>query len=264
MLDGRTCRPQTLPPSSSSAASPATYWSNINATPKSRTQDRISQLEREVSSLVGLVRDKPSSASRNGPAEDSDASTSDEEGPVENNDDNPAHLRLLFEHLAPDGNDGHDIADRRHMHAKSQRAQSKARAKLVQLLPTQVEISRISPFAEPWMILYYSLFPAFYAPRWAKQMAASYHHMHEPETHPALIGTYLLIVAITCQQVTSADLLPSICRERDLASYVKTVCECVERTVLDDSTVLGTVEGLECALLFVRLYVSPLDSMRYH
>ena len=84
-------------------------------------------------------------------------------------------------------------------------------------------------------------------------MLLQYEKLQDPNTDPVVIASLLLSVAITVQQApgdTAGHAAESI---GDAPSFIKNVSDSVERIIISDDAIAGTVEGIEVTLLFLRL-----------
>lgn len=225
-------------------------------------RDRLSHLEREMASLSALLRDKQNASpgsDQAGPGQINAAHTLDNEEDDEQDQadiadaSTPSHLRLLFNDFAVGFHDYAGVESNANIGELHKRSMSVGRAKLGPLLPSREEVMRFAGFTSDWMTLYHTLFPAFFAFRTGEQLTINYDRMNDQGVHPVVLAMYLLSVAITAQQVPSESVPATLYRGRGVASFVDAVCRTVEQVVVKSDALLSTLEGLETAMLFVRL-----------
>ncbi|MCJ1264565.1 hypothetical protein MMC22_004438 [Lobaria immixta] len=162
----------------------------------------------------------------------------------------PTHLVQLFDNglLGSDG-DGPAIASH---HAPSLHKGHRSSA-LRALLPSREDMLTITASASTWLSLYNALFPMINFTKTSDEMMSQYDKLQDANADPVAIAALLLSIALTVQQApddTAGRAAKSI---RDASSFVKDVSDCVERIVISDDTLAGTLEGLETTLLFIRL-----------
>lgn len=166
----------------------------------------------------------------------------------------PTHLSLLFDNFSS------VVSDVRHGEIGRQITQtpwlSLARTKLGRLLPSREHIATISAYAEAWMAVYYELFPTSSALCKAESLLADYDKMLNPHAQPATLAKYLLSVAITAQQIPPNNLPVDFYGGQGVENFVEAVCTVVDDKIVSSNALAGTVEGLDAAMLYVRLCVS--------
>jgi len=72
------------------------------------------------------------------------------------------------------------------------------------------------------------------------------------------LATLLLYIAMTVQHAPGTASFPTSESMQNLSTFVKNVSDIVEHFVIADDAIAGTIEGIEAALLFLRLYVPVL------
>lgn len=121
------------------------------------------------------------------------------------------------------------------------------------LMPSREDMLTITALASSWLSLYNALFPMVNLTKTSDEMLSQYDRLQDPNADPVAIAALLLSVAITVQQApddTTGRAAKSI---KDASSFVKDVSDSVERIVISDDALAGTLEGIETALLFLRL-----------
>ena len=106
------------------------------------------------------------------------------------------------------------------------------------------------------MAVYYELFPTSSTLCKVESFLADYDKMLDPQTQPATLAKYLLSVAITAQQIPSDNLPVDLYGGSGVENFVEAVCGAVDENIVSSNALTGTVEGLEAAMLYVRLCVS--------
>ncbi len=167
----------------------------------------------------------------------------------------PYHLRLLFEDFgmySTDIENGHAPTP---PDTKFKQFVKTAREKMQSLLPSREEIEQLVGFAPSWMALYHTLFPTFFTLRAGQHFVTDYDRMHDPDVDPIVLAMYILSVAITVQQICPELVAPAFFHGQGVASFVAVVCQVVGQTVIANDALVGTVQGIETAMLYFRLYV---------
>ncbi|KAL9130270.1 MAG: hypothetical protein Q9217_001520 [Psora testacea] len=162
----------------------------------------------------------------------------------------PTHLLQLFDNgLLGSNGDGSAVPSRHALSLHKAHRSSALRA----LLPSRENMLSITASASSWLSLYNALFPMMNFTKTSDEMLSQYDKLQDPNADPVAIAALLLSIAITVQQApddTAGGAAGSI---RDASSFVKDVSGRVERIVISDDTLAGTLEGMETTLLFIRL-----------
>lgn len=238
----------------------------------STTRARLAQLERTVASLDTTVRDLQArlddhpattlaltqtlpaqvlspEATPGSPHDDEDSTAGfdlSEESPTAT----PTHLQPLFDNTLL-GAGSHESAATA-SHASSSH-HVRGIAILRNLLPLRADMVFIVERAYPWLNLYNSLFPTMTTTQESKETLALYDQVQKPDSHLIDIAELLLTVALTIQQEPEymASRMPKSIEEP--LSFVKAVCDAVERFVVNDDDLAATLEGVRVCLFFLRL-----------
>ena len=211
--------------------------------------DRLGHLERELSSLTALLRERQDGLSPNARHVTGVARSSDDEARDDSNlghvDDSrpPYHLRLLFEDFGMYSADGENGDTKAPTNRNFKHFVSAARARMQRLLPSREEIEQLVAFAPDWMALYHTLFPAFFTLRAGQHLVADYDRMNGPEVDLIPLTMYLLSVAITVQQMCPKSANSTFFRGQGVASFVTVVCQVVEQTLSENDALVATVPG---------------------
>ena len=237
--------------------------------PKATAQSRIGRLESNVSDLWTAVRNletqlggvapeaarlQPLSQIEDAALHKRDVDDSDSDSNSTSSGlspkDPPTHLLQLFDNglLSSDGY-GPPPASR----PTSSLHQTQGSSALRHLMPSREDMVIIIAHASSWMSMYRSLFPLMGVTKASEDILSQYDKLQDPNVDLVQIATLLLTVAITVQQApedTSGHAAKSI---RNASSFVKDVSDAVERIIVSDDTLAGTLEGIEITLLFVRL-----------
>jgi hypothetical protein len=165
----------------------------------------------------------------------------------------PTHLLQLFDNSLLDS-DGHDfgrgiLAPSNHP-TSSQNMQ--ACATLRALSPSCADMVTIAAYASSWLPLYASLFPMVNVNMTPEAMLALHKELQHNDD-PVALATLLLYIAIIVQHAPATASFPRSESMHNLSTFVKNVSDTVERIVIADDTLARTIEGIEAALLFLRL-----------
>ena len=228
---------------------------------------RIRQLEGEVSSLWTAVRNleakngcipteaatilqPPSQIEAAGghdkPSDDDSDSNASDLSPA----NPPTHILQLFDNSLL-GSDEYGSATPSHHSPGLHKAQGSSA--LLRLMPSREDMLTITGHASLWLSLYNALFPMNNLMKTSDEMLSQYEKLQDRNTDPVVIASLLLSVAITVQQApddTAGHAAESI---GDAPSFIKAVSDSVERIVISDDAIAGTLEGIEVTLLFLRL-----------
>jgi hypothetical protein len=227
---------------------------------------RIDHLEREISSLWGVVHkleaqlgaapsgvatgSQPQSLERTPSSHhgklrdedlDSDASELESSNP-------PSHLLQLFENglLGSDASVS-VIPSQPPATLKAQRT-----ADLRRLLPSRGDMCLIASKATMWITILNSLFPMSKMKSGDELLSVYDRLLQGTVADTVPIAALLLYIALTAQQARDIDReVESI---PDVPMFIKNVSDAVELVVSDD-VVVGSLEGIQMMLLFLRLYV---------
>ena len=169
----------------------------------------------------------------------------------------PTHILQLFNNrvLAVDGNAATDAARPSDNGPSSpHKSHTSRRSALRDLMPAKEDMETITASASPWLSLY-ALCPMINPTRSRGEMLTQYENLQGPDADPVALAALLLSVAITVQQApsdTSGHASKSI---KDPATFIKMVSDTVERHIISDETLSGSLEGVKTSLLFLRLSV---------
>lgn len=238
-------------------------------TVKITSQARIIRLEKDVSSLWTVVRNLEAklgyvpSAAAASPQPPSSSQTESAGGSYEKprDDDSdsdasnlsptntPSHLLQLFDNGLL-GSDGSESATARHAPGfhKAQRCVA-----LRKLMPSRKDMITITAHASSWLFLYNALFPMANLMKTSEEMLAQYDKLQHPDADPVAIAALLLSIALTVQQAPDETTGRAVESIKDASSFIKDASDSVERTVILDDALVGNLEGIETALLFIRL-----------
>jgi hypothetical protein len=85
------------------------------------------------------------------------------------------------------------------------------------------------------------------------EMLSQYDNLQDPNADPVTITALLLSVALTVQQAPDDNAGRNTGNIRDVSLFVKNVSDSVERIVISNDALAGSLKGIETTLLFVRL-----------
>jgi DNA-binding transcriptional ArsR family regulator len=176
---------------------------------------------------------------------DDDTNTSEDLSPP----NAPAHLIQLFENGLID-------SDERGMPAQSNSSTTpqdmQACATLRALCPSRADMTIIAAHASSWLPLYTSMFPVVNVIMTPEAMLALHDELQSRDDRMAL-ASLLLYIAITVHHAPATASFPSSENMRILPAFVQDVSNAVERTVIADDVLAKSIQGIEVALLFLRL-----------
>ncbi|KAE8150829.1 hypothetical protein BDV25DRAFT_104898 [Aspergillus avenaceus] len=224
-------------------------------TPRFSSRRRIAQLESQIAQLTGAVHNIESKLgctpseiigrSSSPPVEcdfsehDSDAS----DIPMANN---PAHLRALFDNdwLSVEVQGSKDIGEK-----TCDQLALRARPKLQALIPSKPNVAYIAGSAYDWLHVLQAMFPQPLMVRSQDELLERYDHMVKPDVDPIDLASWLLILALTAQQIPQDESF------MNRVLFSRRVMDTVESTLMCHDRLLGTVEGLGMAIHLLRLLI---------
>ncbi|KAH0334605.1 hypothetical protein KCU74_g2866, partial [Aureobasidium melanogenum] len=160
----------------------------------------------------------------------------------------PTHLLRLLDNDLLDSN-GHETTTPSARLSTS--TMSKESAALLKLLPSREDMVIIAANSSDWLSWYKVLFSLNIAMGAGPVMLENYDKVTQSATHPVPIAILLLAVTLTVQQAPDAtSMLQSI---PDSATFIKDVSNLVEKVVVSNDDLIADLEGIRCALLFIRL-----------
>jgi hypothetical protein len=224
---------------------------------------RIRQLESDVSSLWTVVR-KLEAKLGCVPSEVSPCHQETEGGgPHEQGDDDsesdasglsstipPSHLHQLFENPLIGSTAFESPMQSPHT---SIIHNSKASSALRRLMPSRQEMLKIAGEATSWLSLYKSLFPINFLIRDGDELSSQYDKLQEENPNPVRMAAFLLYVAITVQQAPDETSGYPGGNIKEASVFIKDVSDSIEKVIISDNELVGSLEGIETALLFIRL-----------
>ncbi len=182
-------------------------------------------------------------------AEDDDTDESEDVFPS----NAPSHLLHLFDNSLLNSNghqSHHDNAGLFNLSSTPQKVQ--ACAALRALTPSHADMTTIASYASSWLPLYASLF-SMASTSITPEAMRNLHNELQHRDDPVALATLLLFIAMTVQHAPATASFPTSESMQDLSTFVKNVSDTVEHIVIADDALAGTIEGLEAALLFLRL-----------
>lgn len=111
-----------------------------------------------------------------------------------------------------------------------------------------------SNYADPWMKLYLALFPTEARVATRNNLTTDYEPMLAADAHPVHIAFYLLTFAITARQIPNShaqDL--SLNGFETPAAYAREVSHAVEATIIANTGLSSTTDGIETTVMYLRL-----------
>ena len=162
----------------------------------------------------------------------------------------PTHLLQLFDNGLL-GSSGYGSATPSRHALSLHKAQGSSA--LRRLMPSKEDMLTITAHASSWLSMYNVLFPMIYLTKTSDGMLVQYDKLQDPDANPVAIAALLLSIAMTVQQAPDDAAGRAAESIRDASSFIKDVSNTVERVVISDDALAGTLEGIETALLFLRL-----------
>lgn len=167
----------------------------------------------------------------------------------------PTHLLQLFNNNLLDS-DSHGLAQGTQTlfshSANLQKAQ--ACAALRALMPAHADMPAIATLASSMLPLYVSLFPIVNINTTPEAMVTLHGELRHRDD-PIALSNFLLFIAMAVRHAPGTADFPTSKSMKDLSIFVQNVINAVEQIVISNDAVAGTIEGIETALLFLRLYV---------
>lgn len=190
----------------------------------------------------------------------------EEEEEAESPQSPPPHLMQLLSNSVL-GADGHTTpvqTPSSARHAPHSQSRGLAMAALRKLMPPREDMLVLASLADSWLKVYDSMFPMIKTLKSTEEMMAVYDRLqadHEPhqdspreEWDPLLSSAALLLtLAITVQLVPPESHEPRLKSVLDGVSFVKQAADTVERFVVADDVLAGTLEGIEVVMLYLRM-----------
>ncbi|KAH6690800.1 hypothetical protein BKA61DRAFT_625617 [Leptodontidium sp. MPI-SDFR-AT-0119] len=236
---------------------------------------RLKHLEDEVSSLWNVIRQLQgrigsgdvgphsrltlqSGAAAHPPVESPNDNPSDEDEDFDSDGsgltttNTPSHLLNLFDNgLLDSESRGSLTASRHHSNPKHSHSISSFR----NLMPSREVMMRIVGYASPWLMVYNALFPQTNMMRTGQDLLTQYDKLRSTDADLLEVASLLVTVAMTVQQFPDDFLGDSPDRIRDPSAFIKDVTDLVERVVVNDDVLAGTLDGIGTTLLYLRLHL---------
>lgn len=240
---------------------------------------RLKHLEDEVSSLWNVIRQLQgrigsgdvgphsrltlqSGAAAHPPVESPNDNPSDEDEDFDSDGsgltttNTPSHLLNLFDNgLLDSESRGSLTASRHHSNPKHSHSISSFR----NLMPSREVMMRIVGYASPWLMVYNALFPQTNMMRTGQDLLTQYDKLRSTDADLLEVASLLVTVAMTVQQFPDDFLGDSPDRIRDPSAFIKDVTDLVERVVVNDDVLAGTLDGIGTTLLYLRLQVPQMN-----
>lgn len=213
----------------------------LGCVPTDDARALLSPLQMERLSAQG-ARDRPDDANTDSDS-DSNSSNLSSTNP-------PMHFLQLFDNgLLGSRADGPATSPR---HASTVH-KAHGRSALRELMPSREDMLTVSAYAASWLSMYNLLFPIINVTRSSQEMLSEYDKLQDPNADLVAIATLLLSVALTVQVAPNEIASGAAKSIRNASMFIKDVSDTVERIVVLDDALAGTLEGIETTLLFLRL-----------
>ena len=121
------------------------------------------------------------------------------------------------------------------------------------LMPSRDDMLTITAHTSSWLSLFNAFFPINNLIKTSDEMLSQYDKLQNPNADPVAIAALLISVAMTVQEApndTTGRAAESI---RDASLFVKDVSDSVERIVISEDILAGSLDGIQTTLLFIRL-----------
>ena len=130
-----------------------------------------------------------------------------------------------------------------------------ARQALQALIPSKDEVSEMASSASRWLGLLHTMLPHPFTVRSQQEIVDRYESMCSPHVDAISVASWLLIIAITAQQVPGEHSNPGFQsrRSQGWSRFSSAVSDTVETTIISHDRLIGTVQGLAMATHFIRL-----------
>jgi len=219
-------------------------------------RERVTQLEETVDSLLTSVKRleahgglEPSERAALVPGGTDDSSRDSD---VDIPGSVPAHLESLFENDVLSSNHSRENPHASNDLKAHETKMNQIRHQLLEVLPTFEEVKYVVETSTDWWSIHNTLFsPVSISGRDA--FIAGYHCLSDANSHPASVAMWLTCLALTVLQIhPNFDVfrLPAIRRPSD---FVGRVTGLVDHLVIANNSLMATIQGLECASMFIRL-----------
>ncbi|KAF7551933.1 hypothetical protein G7Z17_g4677 [Cylindrodendrum hubeiense] len=251
---GSDCTPQVF-------ASPSTTRR------RSTTHDRVARLEKRITSLTTAVRSLGSefesrdTTPRTSPVviQDSQSGSDSDLDECQVSDvpiiEPPAYLNSLFNNdLICSDNYSSDTHSGR-TGKTLDRLCGSARTILQSLIPSKNDVCVFADRAPGWLLLLESIFPLDSVSKFGIDILSQYDDMKLPDVDPNNLASWLLIVAFTIEhRPDEAASHTFTSRWHTATRFSDAVAEVVERTIIAQEGISGSIKGIRTTILLIRLY----------
>lgn len=230
------------------------------------TRDRIALLEQRITTLTTSVQTLGSQQSSHSTSpraslagiesghSGSDWDTDEADGSDVPVIGPPAYLKSLFNNdFISSGHDVGDVHELRTSRVLDQIRRS-ARTTLQALIPSKDDVQIFARHASGWMELIHSIFPLLLVTKSGSEVLSQYEDMKQPDVDPIRLASWLLLVAVTAEQMPGGIASPEFTSKWPNGfRYADAVSDAVERTISAQERLSGTVAGIETSILLIRL-----------
>lgn len=171
-------------------------------------------------------------------------------------EDRPSHMNSLFQNewISTDSQRNTQLQHDRQLRTKTQ-ILDEARSALQPLIPELEDVAALSNHFFSWLSILQELCPTTSLANSPEGILASYEDMKKPDVDPFRLACWLLALAITSMQLqqdvqSPASLIRSFQKRFNFAQAIQRT---VDNHIMSHDSILGTVSGLETALMFLRL-----------
>jgi hypothetical protein len=132
-----------------------------------------------------------------------------------------------------------------------------ARATLQPLIPPKDSICALASHASEWMQLLQIIFPLDLVNTSGDNIVSQYEDMKQPSVDPNHLASWLISVALATEQMPrdtpSPNFMPSYSWSNNTPRFSEAVIEAVERVIVAQERLSGTVQGIATTLSLIRL-----------
>ncbi|KAL2064625.1 hypothetical protein VTL71DRAFT_3762 [Oculimacula yallundae] len=243
---------------------------------------RVKHLEDEVSSLWSVVREleakvnsgehgqfslpsrsethRPVVSPNDVPSDDEEGS--DSEGSGISTTNTPSHLLNLFDNgLLDSESRGSESMKPSRIHPNSKHLHNITT--LRNLIPNREVMVKVVAYASPWLSVYNLLFPQTNMMKTGQQLLDRYDRLSVSNPDLLEAASLLIAVALTVQQFPDEFQGDGQDRIKNASSFVSEVNNLLERVVVHDDILAGTLDGIGTTLLYLRLQLghAPVSKM---
>lgn len=246
---------------------------------KLNSKERITRLEGQVSHLSKVVRDLESKLGQklskspdfqlvtkpfDDAAQDSEGIDEDEDEDDDDSssvaqlvtEDRPSHLYSLFQNEMLSTDNSTNMQEIRQRGSKmTNQLLNSVKLALQPLIPSQDDVLTIANHTSRWYTILFDIFPLSRTPRTREEVLEGYGAATEPDADPMALAFWMLILAMVSQQVPQDAFSPdsTVKGLESRNTFARQVSDAVHSTIISHYSLLGSLAGLEVAMLWLRV-----------